>query len=165
MKRNGSTIETLFHEKILLYRDLLETLKQEKESIFKIDVDALWRISDKKQRIASEIKGARQKILDELTKASIPHGMDIATFQAGEILSVVPSTLSQRLRKVHVILVSLKNEIQNRLEENKEYVGEYLSVLDELIGIITDAGTPKPVYGKNRCPEALTTNLFIHREV
>ncbi|MBW1698327.1 MAG: flagellar export chaperone FlgN [Deltaproteobacteria bacterium] len=165
MKRNGSTIETLFHEKILLYRDLLETLKQEKESIFKIDVDALWRISDKKQRIASEIEGVRRKILDQLAKASIPHGMDVTTFQVGKILSVLPDTLSQRLRKAHVTLVSLKNEVQNRLEENKGYVGEYLSVLDELIGIITDAGTPKPVYGKNRCPEALTTNLFLHKEV
>ena len=40
MKMTGSKIETLFHEKILLYRDLLDVLKQEAESITAINVEA-----------------------------------------------------------------------------------------------------------------------------
>ena len=165
MKIPGSTIETLYHKKILLYQDLLDVLNQEKESIKEIDVDILWKISDEKQKITSKIECVRQKILDELTKISIPHGMDISTFQTAKILSLLPNKITERLRKAHVTLVSLKTEVQVRLDENKHFVGEYLAVLDELIGIITDAGDSKPIYGKSRYPEKMTTNLFLHREV
>ena len=44
-------------------------------------------------------------------------------------------------------------------------MGEYLSVLDELIGIITDSASQKPVYGKDRHPAKTGTNLLLHREV
>ena len=165
MKIQGSKIEKIFHKKILLYQDLLDVLNQERDSIKDIDVDTLWKISDEKREITSKIEVLRQEIFDELTRLSIPHGMDISTFKTAEILSLLPNDIVERLRKAHLALVSLKAEVQMRLGENKRFVGEYLSVLDELIGIITDAGEPKPTYGKSRCPEKLTTHLFLHREV
>jgi hypothetical protein len=160
----GLTIEALFHEKILLYRDLIEILKREKESIVNIDVDALWKISDKKQRIASNLEGIRRKILDRLTEASLPHDMDTVTFQTGKILSLLPIDMRNRIRQAHVTLVSLENDARKRLEENSAFVGEYLAVLDELIGIVTDTGSPKPVYGKSRCPQRTAANLLVHRK-
>ena len=161
----GHRIEALFHEKIHLYRDLLDVLKQEAESITAINVDALWKISDKKHRIASKIEDVRRMILDQLTKASIPHDMDTTTFQTVKILSLLPKEIGEPLGKAQVTLVSLKKDIQSRLVENKRFVGEYLAVLDELIGIITDAGNPEPIYGKRQRPEKSTTNLFFRREV
>ena len=66
MKAFGLTIETLFHEKILLYGDLLDVLEQEKKSITEIDIEGLWEISEKKQQIASKIEDIRKKIVHTL---------------------------------------------------------------------------------------------------
>ena len=165
MKIQGLKIENMYHKKILLYQDLLDVLNQERQSIKEIDVDMLWKVSDKKQEITNKIGDLRQTILDEITGFSTSHGMDISTFKTAEILSLLPNDLADRLRKAHLTLVSLKAEVKMRLDENKKSVGEYLEVLDELIGIITDAGEPKPLYGKTRCPEKMTTHLFLHREV
>ena len=77
-------------------------------------------------------------ILDQLTKVSIPHDMDTTTFQTAKILSLLPKEIGEPLGKAQVTLVSLKKDIQSRLVENKRFVGEYLAVLDELIGIISD---------------------------
>jgi len=51
------------------------------------------------------------------------------------------------------------------LSENKRFVGEYLNVLDELIGVITDSGNPGEIYGKDRCSGRLSSQLLLHREV
>ncbi len=165
MKAFGLTIETLFHEKILLYRDLLDVLEQEKKSITEIDIEGLWEISEKKQQIASKIEDIRKKIIHTLKDASPSPDVEEDQFEMSQILSVVPSEIAERLKKVHVTLVSLKNNIQVLLSENKRFVGEYLNVLDELIGIITDSGSPGEIYGKDRCSGRLNSQLLLHREV
>ena len=165
MNAYGSSIERLFHEKILLYQDLLDVLEQEKKAIMDIDLDALWKISDKKQKTALKLEAVRSNILDTLTRASISHDMDAASFQPSKILPLLPEKTAERLQKVNVTLVALKNDIQGLLTENKRFVGEYLGVLDELIGIITNVEHSKPVYGKNTHPQNMATNVFLHREV
>ncbi len=165
MKAFGLTIETLFHEKILLYRDLLDVLEQEKKSITEIDIEGLWGISEKKQQIASKIDDIRKKIIHTLKAASPSPDVDEDQFEISRILSVVPSEIAERLKKVHVTLVSLKNNIQVLLSENKRFVGEYLNVLDDLIGFITDSGSPGEIYGKDRCSGRLNSQLLLHREV
>jgi len=165
MKAFGLTIETQFHEKILLYRDLLDVLEQEKKSITEIDIESLWEISEKKQRIASKIENIRKKIVHTLKDSSPSPDVDEDRFELSRIMSVVPSEIAERLKKAHVTLVSLKNNIQVLLSENKRFVGEYLNVLDELIGIITDSGKPNQVYGKDRYAGRLAAPMFLHREV
>lgn len=165
MKTFGLTIETLFHEKILLYRDLLDILEQEKKSITEIEIEQLWEISEKKKKIASQIENTNQKIIDTLKEASLPLDADEDQFDVSQILAAVPTEVSERLRKAHMTLISMKNDVQAVLSANKRYVGEYLSVLDELIGIITDSGKPNQVYGKDRYAGRLAAPLLLHREV
>ena len=165
MKAFGLTIETLFHEKILLYGDLLDVLEQEKKSITEIDIEGLWGISEKKQQIASKIENIKKKIILTLKDASPSSDVGEDQFEISQILSVVPSEIAERLKKVHVTLLSLKNDVQVFLSENKRFVGEYLNVLDDLIGIITDSGSPGEIYGKDRCSGRLNSQLLLHREV
>ena len=165
MKMPEVKIETLFHDKILLYNDLLEVLDWEKKSILNLDVDALWKISDQKKKLSIKIEAVRQSILNVLTDASIPHDMDLVSFQTSKVLGMMPEPIRERLGKAHVTLVSLKNEIRGRLEENKRFVGEYLDVLDELIGIITGNGSTGPIYGRRPHPEKFNTNLLLHKAV
>jgi len=165
MEVSGLTIESLYQEKIVLYQDLLDALEMERKSIIDIDVDALWKISEQKGRIARKIEKKQQQILEQLEGMPVEDGMDISSLDAQKILDLLPKEIKERLRKVRVTLGTLKEEIRVRLKENKGYVGEYLTVLDEIIGVVTDTGKRNPVYSRGRRAGKPATHLFLHREV
>ena len=165
MKTIGLSIETLFQEKILLYRDLLDVLEQEKKSITEIDIEDLWEISEKKQQIAAKIENIRKETVHILRSANPSLTSENDEFEISQILSVVSPETAERLKKSHVTLISLKDRIQVLLSQNKRFVGEYLNVLDELIGIITDTGNSGEIYGKNRYSGKFDSHLLLHREV
>jgi flagellar biosynthesis/type III secretory pathway chaperone len=160
-----NTLEDLFHEKIMLYQELVECLKQERALLIKTDMDALWEISAKKQSLVSEIEGVRRKILDTLPPCSIDHTMDVSTFSPATVLSVVSHEQRAQLRKAYLALVNLKAETRQRSLENKTLVEQSLEFLDELIGIIANTDG-KPVYGNGgSLARGGHANLFLSREV
>jgi hypothetical protein len=161
----GLNIESLFMEKLLLYQDLLDALEQEKRSIIDIDVDGLWKISERKKEIARKIESVRSRILKQLDDASIDTQLEIAGFHSSKILSVLSGDAREKIGSIRLSLSASKREVQLRLEENRRYVGEYLTILDDLIGTIAGAGRPKPVYERNRCSVKPKASLFLHREV
>ena len=165
MEASGLTIQSLYQEKIVLYQDLLDALEMERKSIIDIDVDALWKISEQKGRIARKIEKKQQQILEQLEDLPVQYGMDISSLDAQKILDLLPKEIKVRLRKVRVTLGTLEKEIRVRLKENKGYVGEYLTVLDEIIGVVTDTGKQNPVYNRGRRAGKPATHLFLHREV
>lgn len=165
MEVSGLTIESLYQEKIVLYQDLLDALEMERKSIIDIDVDALWKVSEQKSRIARKIEKKQQQILVQLKDLPVRNGMDISSIDAQKIPDLLPNEIKERLNKVKVTLGTLKKEIQVRLKENKGYVGEYLTVLDEIIGVVTDTGKQNPVYNRGRRAGNPATHLLLHREV
>ena len=168
MEVSGSTIESfesLYHEKILLYRELQNTLDQERESIINIDVDELWKISEWKNKTAQKIADVSRRMLILLDDLSISHEMDATSFDVSRVFYLMSNPIKEKLHKAHLTLVSLKSEIRVRLEENKRYVAEYLSIFDEMIDLVTHAGHSKPVYDRCRYPAKPSTPLFLHREV
>jgi len=165
MEISGSKLENLFHEKLFLYRDLLEILKKEREYILATDVDSLWWVSKKKQEIAEKIEGLRREVLAILAEGSIEHHMDDSSFQMSRILPFVPEEIGLGLKKLNLSLTALKSEIKNRVKENKHLVEECLEVLDELIGIIAGAGRKESVYDNGRPAAKIKTNLLLHKEV
>jgi hypothetical protein len=165
MELSGSTIELLYHEKILLYRELQNMLDQERESIIGIDVDALWKISDQKNKTVQKISDVNRRMLMLLDDLSISHEMDITSFDASRVFNLMPTSVKKKLHKAYVTLMALKSEIRARLEENKRYVEEYLSIFDEMIDLITHTEDSKPVYDRCRYPAKPSTPLFLNREV
>ena len=166
MEAAFETLENLFYEKILLYQDLVECLKRERNSLMKTDIDGLWEISDEKQSIISRIETVRGKILAAMSQASIDHGMNVSLFRLANVFSLIPRVHRARFKKAYLFLLSLKGEIEQRSRENKLFIEESLNFLDELIGIISGADKPGPVYNNDRCltsqPHA---NLLLHKEV
>ena len=165
MEVSGLTIESLYQEKIVLYQDLLDALEMERKSIIDIDVDALWKISEQKGRIARKIEKKQQQILEELEDLPVQYGMDISPSDTQKILEMLPKEIKERLSKVQPTLGTLKEEIRMRLKENKGYIGEYLTVLDEIIGVVADTGKRNPVYNRGRRAGNSATHLFLNREV
>ncbi len=166
MKTAIETLENLFYEKILLYQDLLECLKRERDCLAKTDIDGLWEIAEQKQSVVSRIESVRGKILSDLSEAAIDHRMDAVSFDLACVYSLIPGMHAERIKTAYLSLVALKGEIRQRSQENKVFIKESLDFLDELIGIITGANKPKPLYDNGRSlTSKCHTNLVLHREV
>ncbi len=165
MEMSVNKIEALFHKKIEVYQELIDIFTQERKSLDKADMESLWAFSDKKQSLATRITEIRMGILSQITKAGISHDMNATTFHTPKIISLLPKKLGRKLHKIYVSLISIKNNVRSLSEENKKFVEDYLNILDELMGILTNAGKPKPVYdNKSNCNNGKRTNLLLHRE-
>ena len=159
-------LENLFHEKILLYQDLVECLKKERDVLHNTDMDGLWEIADEKQSIVARIETVRSKILTALSDVPIDRPTDGVSFDLARVYSLIPRMHRERIKKPYFSLVSLKGEIQRRSRENKLFIEECLSFLDELIAIITDTGKQGAVYDNGRSSRSKEhANLLLHREV
>ena len=166
MQRAIQTVENLFHEKILLYQDLVECLKEERDVLTNTDMDRLWQIAYEKQSIVARIQTLRSKILTALSDAAIDHHTDAVSFDLSHVYSLIPGMHRECIKKPYLSLVSLKGEIQRRSRENRLFIEECLNFLDELIGIIADTGKQGAVYDNRRSSRSKDhANLLIHREV
>lgn len=166
MKAPIKTLEDLFYEKIMLYQDLVECLKQEREFLIKTDMDALWEISDKKQSIVPRIEAVREKALAALSEASIDHGMYVSSFSLATVLSLIPPVERKRFKKAYLSLVRLKTETRQRSRENKQFIEQSLDFLDQLISIIANGHTAEPLYnGCGSLDSNGPANLLLTREV
>jgi flagellar biosynthesis/type III secretory pathway chaperone len=166
MQTSIQALKTLIYDKILLYQDLVECLKEEHELLIKTDVDALWEISDKKQSVVSRVEALRGKILTALSEAGIEHDSNVSSFDLTHIFSLIPPMQRRGLNKAYSSLVKLKNETRRRCHENRLFIEECLDFLDELIGILANTGKPSDFYNKERFLRAKgQVNLLLHREV
>jgi hypothetical protein len=160
------TLENLFHEKILLYQDLVECLKKERDVLTNTEIDGLWEIADEKQSIVARIETVRNKILTALSDVPIDRLGDGVSFDLARVYSLIPRRHRERIKKPYFSLVSLKGEVQRHSRENRQFIEECLSFLDELIGIITDTGKQGAVYDNGRSSRNKDhANLLLHREV
>ena len=159
-------IERLLNDKIFLFQELLDILKDEKKSIVEIDVDKLWAFSKKKQVVASKIEDIRKDILHILDQAAFVHEMTLDTFSVAKIIELTGLNAHAPMNQLNVTLILLKKRVQAIAKENKKYVQEYLGVMDELIGTIADMGEKNSVYENTRYPRKhKKTSYMLNTEV
>ena len=146
MDTHIEAIRDLFYEKILLYRELVENLQAERSFLAKAEIDALWKVSAKKQELVSAIEDARGKVLKILSGMSITHEMTVSTFSLSRVVSHMSGVERRLLRKPHLTLVGLKAQTRQLSAENKAFIEESLEFLDEIMGVIAGAGNSDGVY-------------------
>ncbi|MBW2108087.1 MAG: flagellar protein FlgN [Deltaproteobacteria bacterium] len=158
-------LEALLHRKIMLYQELIACLKEERNSLVNTDMDALWGTAEKKQAIVQQIETIRDQLMAALSREAGVSGEDPSP---DHWLSLVPQPHRSCLEKPYLTLMTLKADVRCRCEENKRFVEQSLAFLDELIGILANAGTggSDGIYSNDaRCVENATGNLLLHREV
>ncbi|MBU0995486.1 MAG: flagellar protein FlgN [Proteobacteria bacterium] len=166
MESFAARIESLLNEKILLFQELVEILKEEKKSIVDIDVDKLWVFSEKKQAVASKIEDIRKQIIHILDEESIDHNMAVSTFSVGKVIEWIRSDEKAYLNQINVTLILLKKKVHALASENKKFISEYLGVMDELIGTISNIGDKAGVYENSRFPKRQKkTSYMLNTEV
>jgi hypothetical protein len=166
MQTQIKMLENFFYDKILLYQELVEYLKKERDYLTKTDMDVLWEISAKKQDIVFRIETIREKILAALTELSVEHGMDVSSFSLAKVVSLIPSTQRVGLRKIYLTLVGLKTQTRQLSAENKVFIEESLDFLDEIMSIIAGFRAGNSLYdGGGVVKTKGHSNLLFCREV
>ena len=129
----------MFQEKLLVYKELKKILEQEKDYITDIDVGSLWKMTDRKKQLASEIEQIRGRILCLLEENNVSLSMKSKFFNLANIINGLPcpSKIKYSIKKVKVELDIIKEDLAGLAASNKQYTNEYLSVINGIFATIT----------------------------
>jgi predicted XRE-type DNA-binding protein len=153
------SLEKLFYNKIMLYNDLLDCFKKEREVLINLDLDKLWGIFKEKEQICSNIKSIRQEII-----SAINLNIDQKSFIPNQILELIPGENRAKFQKLSLTLKGLKAEIEALRKENTIFIDDSLHFLDEMISIITGETKSKIMYNDKCHLSKSDTNIFLSRE-
>jgi len=153
------SLEKLLYQKIMLYNDLLDCFKKEREHLINIDVDKLWTLSKEKETVCSKIKSIRKEIIS----AANP-GIDEKSFSLKQILNLIPGSERAAYQKLYLTLNRLKSEIEVIRRENVIFINDSLQFLDEMISIITGETESKSMYNDKCHVSKSGTNILLSRE-
>ena len=153
------SLEKLFYQKILLYNDLLDCFKREKESLLNIDLDSLWNISKEKEHICSKITSLREEII-----AAVNLGIEEKSFNLNQILDVIPVKKRDEFQKLYLTLINLRSEIEVLRKENMLFIDDSLQFLDEMISIITGETKSKIMYNAKCHVSKSGAPILLNRE-
>jgi flagellar biosynthesis/type III secretory pathway chaperone len=166
MSAREEKIRGFLEAKIALYRQLQEVLEEERTSLMVSNVARLWKLANQKQQIVSQIEHLRGDFVAYMDDCGISHGMTVSDFQLPGFMALIPEESSLKLSKHLGVIDRLKKEIQSLASDNRQFVEEYLSTLNELVGIFTGGQKPAPTYTKaSYAANAQQSSVLLHREV
>jgi len=153
------SLERLLHKKIMLYHDLLECFKEEREYLINVDLDELWSISKKKEELCARIQSIRQEII----ACTFP-GTNRESFYLAQVFELIPKDKRATCHALYLTLTRIKSEIEVLRKENMIYIDDSLQLLDEIMSIITGNTTGRIIYN-DKCHFCKSgTNTLLSRE-
>lgn len=160
-------IEKKLNEKLFLYRELNDLLKEERDSIVKIDVDSLWKTAQEKRRISDQIQTIREDILSLMERQMGVENLDINSFSLSMLIRTlpIPSDQKMRFRQIKLAIDAEKDELKQAAQDNKKYVQEYLMVIDDIMSVVVDNSKEAQYSHAGNLSGAKNSNCLIHAEV
>ena len=157
---NLKSIEDLFYEKIMLYGDLRNCFKKERDALIKIDVDILWKISEEKERLSEKIQSVRKEIISIASpeKCLEPINLD-------QVMSLIPGYKKAKFHRLYLALTKLKGEIALLRKDNMLFIDDSLEFLDDMISIITGKTESEITYNNNRRVGNSSAQILLNSEV
>ena len=138
--------ETLEQE-ILLSQDMLAILREEQNGLVSMDIQALLRLSSKKENRLSRIQ-ALDSLLAEMTGALCPQTGGKGTRLAALIPLLNPEE-GEKIGRYRKKLRELREEILSRNRINKHFAADVKQYLHDAISLITSGIADRPMYGLN----------------
>jgi len=167
MEKFACEMEKLLQEKLLLYKELKKIVEQEKNHIVDMNVDSLWKITDRKKQLTSEIVQIREQILFVLKEKKILLEMDANTFSLSRIINALPFSVKIKsdLKIIKIKLEIAKQELSGLASENKRYTNEYLSVIKGIVATIRDTGNEDAYNNEGKVQKEGSRKMLIRVEV
>lgn len=156
--------ETL-EEEILLAQDMLAILSEEQKALVHMDIQALLRLSGKKENRLSRIQ-ALDSLLTEMAGELCPESPG-KTARLAALIPLLPPEEGEKLGRSRNRLAGLREEILSRNRINRHFAADVKKYLNDAITLITSGIADRPLYGLtglNRKP-SLNPPSLLSREV
>lgn len=142
MEKFACEMEKLLQKKLVLYKELKKIVEQEKKHIVDMNVDSLWKITDRKKQLVSEIVQIREQILSFLKEKKFLLDMEVNTFSLSQIINCLPFSVKIKsdFKEIKIKIEIIKEELTGLASENKRYTNEYLAVIKGIFATIRDTG-------------------------
>ncbi len=165
MEKIAREIEKILEEKQACYEELKNVLTQEKGHIAAMDVDALWSTTRTKKELGRKIEALRQDILTLAGKID-PDG-EVPDFSLADVIKAlsVGSKMRSRLLSAKARLDVSKKAVAQSAQANRTHVSRYLTVVDEVMGIIVNHSKQDQYTRKGVIPENRERNRLFQAEV
>ncbi len=156
--------ETLEQE-VLLSQDMLVILHEEEKALVAMDMQALLRLSGKKENRLSRIQ-ALDSLLADLAGELRPEAHD-KTAKLAALIPLLNPEEGEKLGQYRNKLAGLRKDILSRNQINRHFAAEVKQYLNDAISLITSGIADRPMYGLtglSRKP-SLNQPSLISREV
>lgn len=156
--------ETLEQE-VLLSRDMLAILNEEQKALVAMDMQALIRLSGKKENRLTRLQ-ALDALLIDMTGEILPN----ATSKSAKLSSLIPLLApeeGEKLGQYKKTLTQLREEILKHNQINGHFAADVKTYLNDAITLITNGIADRPMYGLTGVTKKPSLNQpsLISREV
>ena len=167
MEKFADQIQEMFYAKVLLFKELKKILEQEKNHIVEMNLEALWKTTDRKKQIAVEItqiKDQLRRLFEENKSCPEKGDKNFSISHAINGLALGERSKSD-LNQTCTELKILKQELAGLASANKRYTSEYLSVIHGIFATITGTENREKYTSAGRILKDKDQKYFIRAEV
>ena len=150
MASNNQNIEDIYRQEVALFEKLLGCVKSERDSLISLNVEDLWTLMEKKQKIIDDLDDTHGRIRCFREKSD--QGHDAPVEDRRFILG-----LSKKI-------AALKEEIRVRSGENVSFIRETLGFFNEVMSSLVRGGSDDSYHPTRKSPKGISTFIY-HREV
>ena len=131
----------------MLSQDMLTILEEEQKAMVVMDMQALLRLSAKKENRLSRIQ-ALDAMLADLSGALLPDSPG-KTAKLATLIPLLNPEDGEKLKQYRKKLAALRQDILSRNQINKHFASDVKQYLNDAISLITRGITNNPIYGLN----------------
>ena len=151
MESSIQTIEGIYSRKVSLFKELINCLDLERDDLINLNIENLWSLMEKKQRILVSIEDEGKQI-KKIMEKNYPD-------------QDIPERGGRPITELSQKIADLKEEIKVRVKENVTFIRESLDFFDEIISIFAKSGRVEHSYRPTRKGQKTLSALIYHKEV
>ena len=138
MENITGMVSSVLNEQKGLYQELSVLLADEKECIVNMDVGGLWKSAERKKDLAGSIEGLSLSLVNQFGEETKP-------LQISELINRLPCPvdIKSELKKTWQTIKMIKDEIAVISRENRRFINDYLSVIQDIFSTVTNPGREK----------------------
>ncbi len=139
MEKIADQIKALVQDEIRIFKTLKTVLEEERQCLADMDVNGLWKLTDQKNRLVAEVAEKRRRLLEHLEETEGTAHTNPGSFSLSRIIRDLPVTDRDKadLKSEATVLDILKQEVSQTASDNKGFVYEHLSVVNDIFATIT----------------------------
>ena len=155
----------VLEQEVQLSEDMLAILSEEQKALTAMDMQALIRLSAKKENRLNRIQ-ALDTLLAEMTKEFRPEAEE-KTAKLSALIPLLAPEEGKKLGQYRKNLSRLREEILSRNQTNGHFAADVKTYLNDAITLITSSIADRPMYGLTGLSKKPSLNQpsLISREV